>query len=136
MLDVADLSKKGNVHLYSWLLSLKKRGLVENIGVSIYESFELEGIDLDIVDVVQLPYSIYDQRMFKNGTLQKLFKKKIKIQARSVFLQGLLWLIKIVGRSDPTALSRASQSFYQRYRIVQFDSSSGKSYLRFFSTSP
>lgn len=88
--DVADLSKNGNGYLSSWLLSLKKRGLVENIGVSIYESVELEGIDLDMVDVVQLPYSIYDQRMVQNGTLQMLFNKNIKIQARSAFLQGLL----------------------------------------------
>lgn len=88
--DVMDLAKAGSIHLQSWLLSLKERGLVKNVGVSIYEPIELEAIDLSIVDVVQLPYSIYDQRMYADGTLKMLRNNNIKVQARSVFLQGLL----------------------------------------------
>jgi aryl-alcohol dehydrogenase-like predicted oxidoreductase len=88
--DIADLSKEGSNHLLSWLLSLKERRLVENIGVSVYESTELDAIDLGMVDVIQLPYSIYDQRMSENGTLEMLRHNNIKVHARSVFLQGLL----------------------------------------------
>ena len=43
-----------------------------------------------MVDVVQLPYSVYDQRMLANGTLKMLRSKNIQVHARSVFLQGLL----------------------------------------------
>ena len=94
-----DLSKDGSNHLRSWILSLKDRGLIKNIGISIYESADLEQVDLSMVDVVQLPYSVYDQRMLANGTLKMLRSKNIQVHARSVFLQGLLCLLQIVGLS-------------------------------------
>ena len=88
--DISDLSKDGSNHLRSWILSLKDRGLIKNIGISIYESADLEEVDLSMVDVVQLPYSVYDQRMLANGTLKMLRTNNIQVHARSVFLQGLL----------------------------------------------
>ena len=41
-------------------------------------------------DLIQLPLNIFDQR-FSNNKIQKFFlKKKIKVQIRSIFLQGTL----------------------------------------------
>jgi aryl-alcohol dehydrogenase-like predicted oxidoreductase len=42
--------------------------------------------------VMQLPFSVLDQRLLKSGTLIRLKDCGVEIHARSVFLQGLLFL--------------------------------------------
>lgn len=60
------------------------------------------------IDVVQLPYNILDRRFEK---LFKLFKKKkIKIYARSIFLQGLLI----------TQLKNKFSNFYELKKLNNF----------------
>ena len=86
----SDLRKNGSHFLVDWLLSLKKRGLVDRLGVSIYEAGDLNAIDPRILDVVQLPLSLYDQRLLLDGTVEKLCSNSTAVQARSVYLQGLL----------------------------------------------
>lgn len=85
-----DLKGRGGQALQDWLLSLKERGLVKRIGVSIYEKSDLIGINKEVLDLVQLPLSIYDQRMLKDGTIKELKSGGIAIHARSLYLQGLL----------------------------------------------
>ena len=86
-----DFLKKGNVDLFSTLQNLKSNGLVKNIGASVYNVTQIESIiDQFEVDVLQVPISIFDQRLLNNGILQKVIDKGIKIQARSIFLQGLV----------------------------------------------
>jgi len=88
-----DLFKPGGQYLYKALQSLKAKGMVKKIGVSIYNKHQLdqilEGFDIDIV---QLPFNILDQRLLLDGSLTQLKRKNIEIHARSVFLQGLLLL--------------------------------------------
>ena len=86
----ADLLKPGNQYLRNWLKSLKDRGLVLNIGVSIYESSDLIGLVQGSVDVVQLPISLFDQRLILDGTIENLSRAGVKVYARSIFLQGLM----------------------------------------------
>ncbi|WP_320667188.1 aldo/keto reductase [Prochlorococcus sp. MIT 1307] len=88
--DCSIFKKSGCKDLINWLLSIKRKGLVKKIGVSIYSEKDLESVPLSHIDIVQLPISIYDQRLLKNGTISKMKKKGIEIQARSIFLQGLL----------------------------------------------
>ena len=76
--------------LMDWLLDLKNRGMVKKIGWSIYEESDLASINLDYIDIVQIPFSIYDQRLMKNGFLKNLNQKGIEVHARSIFLQGLI----------------------------------------------
>ena len=85
-----DLWKNGSQYLIDWLLGLKKRGLVERIGISIYSSEDLVDIDNRILDLVQLPLSLFDQRLIKDGTINDLNSRGIAIHARSIYLQGLL----------------------------------------------
>ena len=47
----------------NWLEGLRERQLVKRIGVSIYDASELQGLPLDRLQLVQLPISIYDQRL-------------------------------------------------------------------------
>lgn len=72
------------------LVGLKKEGYVKNIGVSIYDLKEgYAAIDTGVVDYIQLPYSILDQRGIKEGFISAAKRAGIKIFTRSAFLQGL-----------------------------------------------
>lgn len=74
------------------LQRLKKEGLVNNIGVSIYDMKEgFEAIEKG-VDYIQLPYSVLDQRGVTTGFMDRAKVAGIKIFVRSVFLQGLFMM--------------------------------------------
>ena len=86
----ADLRKSGGQHLEAWLLGLRERGLVQRLGVSIYTAEDLEGVNPALLDLVQLPLSLFDQRLLHNGTVARLRAQGTAIHARSLYLQGLL----------------------------------------------
>lgn len=86
----ADLGKRGGQHLETWLLGLRQQGLVQRIGVSIYSAKDLDGVNPALLDLVQLPLSLFDQRLKQNGTLNRLKTQGTAIHARSIYLQGLL----------------------------------------------
>jgi len=86
----ADLAKTGGHNLEAWLLGLRERGLVQRIGVSIYAAEDLDGLNPELLDLVQLPLSLYDQRLLQDGTLAQLRAHGTEIHARSLYLQGLL----------------------------------------------
>jgi len=86
----ADLAKPGGEHLEAWLLGLRERGVVQRIGVSIYAAEDLDGVNPALLDLVQLPLSLYDQRLLQDGTLEWLRARGTAIHARSLYLQGLL----------------------------------------------
>ena len=85
-----DLKKPGFKYLEEWLLSLQNRGLVNRLGVSIYAADDLEGINPELLDLVQLPLSLFDQRLLQDGTVTNLCAQGTEIHARSLYLQGLL----------------------------------------------
>lgn len=84
--------------VWSALTKMKSEGKISKIGFSLYYPFELDYVlDCDIpLDIVQVPYSIFDQRF--SSYFPKLRDKKIEVFVRSVFLQGL-------GFKDPSELS-------------------------------
>ena len=70
---------------------LKADGLAERVGVSVYEPEEAKKcIERPNVDFMQLPYSIFDQRMEKAGVFENAKKDSIQIHSRSAFIQGLI----------------------------------------------
>lgn len=86
----SDLRSPYAGELIDWLRSLLSRALVKRIGISLYSSEELCSVPLDEFSIVQLPCSLYDQRLINNGTISYLQSLGISIHARSLFLQGLL----------------------------------------------
>ena len=86
----ADLRKSGAEFLEDWLLGLRDRGLVKRLGVSIYTHADLDKVNNELLDLVQLPLSLYDQRLLNDGTITSLRENGIAIHARSVYMQGLL----------------------------------------------
>ena len=85
-----DLKKENNYLLLNWLNKLKSQEKIKRIGISIYEESDLENISLNEIEVIQIPISIYDQRLLKNSFIKKLLDNNISIHIRSIFLQGLL----------------------------------------------
>ncbi len=86
----SDLLAPNGEDLLKWLESVRERGLIERIGISIYEADELEGLPLDRLQLVQLPLSIYNQGLIRNGVVNKLNDLGIAVHMRSVLLQGLI----------------------------------------------
>ena len=78
--------------IWEEMLELKKQGLVDKVGFSIYTPRELEILWQHNVemDLIQLPYSIFDRRFEKY--FPELKQRHVEIHARSVFLQGLAFM--------------------------------------------
>lgn len=86
-----DLLVPGWQYLVDTLLSLKSKGYVQRLGVSIYDSSNLDLICERLKpDIVQLPLNVIDQRLINDGSLVHLHNLGIEVHARSAFLQGLL----------------------------------------------
>lgn len=84
------LGAKGKV-LYQALQDLKKFGLVQKVGASIYAPNELAGLITQYrLDLVQAPFNLVDRRLETSGWLQRLKVEDVEIHSRSAFLQGLL----------------------------------------------
>lgn len=91
----SDLLKVGGGKLFNHLSKLKSDKKIIKIGVSIYDHNILQSIinNFDI-DLVQLPFNIFDRKAINNGLFTLLKKHKIEIHVRSVFLKGLLLMTK------------------------------------------
>lgn len=86
-----DLDLDGADELWAMLSHLKAAGLVEKIGVSVYHPRQLVRLAGNWpIEIVQLPFNLYDQRFLSTGWLAKLKSAGVEIHARSIFLQGLL----------------------------------------------
>jgi len=74
-------------------LKYKNEGLIKKIGVSIYDENQIKIlIKYFDFDLIQIPINLFDQRLLKNSLLLDLKKRNIDIYARSIFLQGLIFL--------------------------------------------
>ena len=79
--------------LWPALQALKAAGVFRRIGISTYvtdDPARLAGRFSP--DVMQLPFSLLDQRLLRDGTLTRLRELGVEVHARSLFLQGLLFV--------------------------------------------
>jgi aryl-alcohol dehydrogenase-like predicted oxidoreductase len=75
----------------NFLLRIKSEGLAKTWGVSVYEpSQALEIIRLQSPDYIQAPASVLDRRFLETSFICQINEAKVRLQARSIFLQGLL----------------------------------------------
>ena len=74
------------------LVLLKKNKKIKKIGVSVYTNKELESVlEYDDIDLIQLPFNLFDNHKLRSEVVLKARKKGIEIHTRSVFLQGLFF---------------------------------------------
>lgn len=77
-------------HMVEGMQKTKEAGLVQHIGVSVYDEAEaLQAAELG-VDYVQVPYNAFDQRLDATDFFDVAKKNNVTVFARSPFLQGLL----------------------------------------------
>ena len=69
----------------------KSEGVFRKIGISAYVADDPAALAARFrPDVMQLPFSLLDQRLLADGTLARLKELGVEVHARSLFLQGLL----------------------------------------------
>jgi len=89
--DENQLLKSNGKKIFKVLRQLKKEKIIKNIGVSFYNKKKLnKTIKKFKIDAVQLPINYINREFLERDLLHMLKKKKIKIQARSIFHQGIL----------------------------------------------
>lgn len=70
---------------------IREKGYAGKIGVSVYEPDEARAcFKSGTVDFIQLPYSIFDQRMKRGGIFDAAGNCSCEVHARSAFIQGLI----------------------------------------------
>jgi aryl-alcohol dehydrogenase-like predicted oxidoreductase len=90
---VADLLGPDGDDLWRALHALKEQGTVGAIGISAYVADDPAALARRFrPDAMQIPFSLLDQRLLQDGSLARLKELGVEIHARSLFLQGLLFL--------------------------------------------
>jgi aryl-alcohol dehydrogenase-like predicted oxidoreductase len=101
------LLESGKEELWPTLLKLKGEGVIKKVGFSIYAPDELNKLWKTYKpDLVQLPFNIFDRRLVTSGWLEKMFESAVEVHVRSVFLQGLLLMVK---KNRPAKFNRWSE---------------------------
>jgi aryl-alcohol dehydrogenase-like predicted oxidoreductase len=89
--DANDLLGPYGNQIYEQLQDYRRNGLVRRIGVSAYAGEEIDAaLDRYVLDVVQVPANVFDQRLQRHGQLERLAALGVEVHLRSAFLQGLL----------------------------------------------
>lgn len=99
-----DLLAENGGMLWQSLERFKETGRVTKLGVSVYHPEQLKFVLARFpIELVQLPFNIYDQRFARSGLLTLLKQKGVEVHVRSAFLQGLLLLPaeKLTGYFSP-----------------------------------
>ena len=80
----------GRDSLLAALDNLRKKGLIRFLGVSVYGAKDaMAAIEGDFFDVIQIAYSILDQRM-REKIIPALAKNNIGVLSRSAYFRGML----------------------------------------------
>jgi len=88
-----DLTGTQGEILWAWMENQKCCGRVEKTGASVYYPREaIEIMNKYPVDILQIPLSVFDQRMNVSGVIKEAKSRGIEIHCRSVFLQGLYFM--------------------------------------------
>lgn len=88
-----DLFNPNSELLFDQIISLKNEGLVKKVGISAYNTKQVElALKNFPIDIIQVPSSIFDQRFIRNGFLKKLKRLGVEIHIRSAFLQGFAFM--------------------------------------------
>jgi len=96
-LDVSLMHRAEDLEHVHTLAALKTQGLLDRAGISVMTPDEARAaVDLrstsgeTILEAIQLPTSILDQRFLRSGVLRELHDAGVQVFARSAFLQGVV----------------------------------------------
>lgn len=124
-----------NPGVMSALLRAREMGFIKNLGVSIYETqHALDVVSSGMVDYIQIPYNIFDQRLEKTDFFSIARANGVTVFGRAPFLQGLLFM-----QADeiPDHLDRARNYINEFKQIIDaFGLSRVESSLLFSAQNP
>jgi len=87
-----DMTKYGDI-VPKTLDRLVKENYTAMGGVSVYLADEVETmLQNDVYQAIQVPMSIFDQKLITGGYIDRLKEKNVIVFVRSVFLQGVFFL--------------------------------------------
>lgn len=113
--DADKLLAADGAAVWQELLQARQAGLTRRVGVSVYEPDSLRQVlDRYAIDVVQLPFNVYDTRFARAGLIQESADRGIDVHARSPFLQGLL-LMPPHRLPEPLAALRDPQARFHEW---------------------
>lgn len=88
-----EFNKKEIRKIFNSLVELKEKKIIKNFGCSIYTPDEIDKLhEIDELEIIQAPVNIFNRKFLNKKITRYLQKKNIKLQFRSIFLQGLLLL--------------------------------------------
>ncbi len=91
-----DLGAQGGEDYWRGLLAMKDEGLFHKVGISAYVAQDPARLaERFRPDVMQVPVSMLDQRLLRDGSMKRMKALGVEIHARSIFLQGLLFLERL-----------------------------------------
>ncbi len=99
-----------------------KEAKINKYGVSIYSKKEFKmALKDNQIKIIQIPGNFFNQKLLDVKLLEKAQKKKIEIEVRSVFMQGLLFdqftkIVKILKIKDRKKI-RNLEKFLKKYNI-------------------
>ena len=116
--DAKDTDPEKMKFFSRWAEKQKDSNRLSRVGVSVYEGQEINRIPRELLEVVQLPMSIYDQRAIDEGTIKRLMQTESSIQIRSIFMQGLLLQPE---NRWPSWIDEATKKHHKEYMIDWFE---------------
>ena len=85
-------SYKENINNFNSLIQLKASGKIKYVGVSVYKNEEIEEVIInEQVDIIQLPFNLFDNSNLRGDIIAKAKAKGKIIHTRSALLQGLFF---------------------------------------------
>ena len=99
------------------MIACREKGIVKHIGVSTYEvEHAVDAAKMDWVDYIQVPYSVFDQRVANSEFFKTARQNNKTVFARSAFLQGL----SLMELSDvPERIEHAKEDLKTFERILK-----------------
>ncbi|MCW7503701.1 aldo/keto reductase [Leptospira paudalimensis] len=93
--DVSILFSPNAIEVYETIQDFVSKGIIRKFGLSIYSHHDLEKIPSYVeYNRIQCPINVFDRSLESSGWMDSLHLKGIEIQARSIFLQGILLMKK------------------------------------------
>lgn len=76
------------------LNEIKNEGFIKEFGISAYQPDEVrQSLKYKEITVIQIPLNLFDHRLITTGLLEKLKRRNYTIFARSIYLQGLFFIL-------------------------------------------
>jgi aryl-alcohol dehydrogenase-like predicted oxidoreductase len=87
--DWYELSTLERIEALDFLSALENLGIADSIGISVYEESELSP-KLVNLGIIQAPLNFFNLEFLNSTLVSELVSAGVEMQARSIFLQGLL----------------------------------------------